>query len=72
MEESPLFKPRTNMYQRIVEARNLVEDFLFDGEHHKQWLIDQMLRVLLVDEYEEFVTNFSRENYDDWDEGIAP
>lgn len=36
-----------------------------DGDHHKAWVIDQMLRALLGDSYGEVVGV-------DWDEGIAP
>jgi hypothetical protein len=44
-----------------------------DGAHHKQWLIDQMVRVLLAEGYQGFVAEYNKdEDYDDWDEGIAP
>jgi len=36
-----------------------------DGEHHKAWVIDQMLRALLGDGYQAAVG-------DDWEEGIEP
>jgi hypothetical protein len=36
-----------------------------DGAHHKAWVIDQMVRALLGDQYAAWVS-------DDWDEGIAP
>ena len=46
-----------------------------DGAHHKQWLLDQLVRTLAYD-YDEWVIQF---NYGDegqhtyeWDEGIAP
>jgi len=37
-----------------------------DGAHHKQWVIDQMVRALLGDGYEEWVGD------DEWDTGVAP
>ncbi len=37
------------------------------GAHHKQWLIDQILRIALKDEYEAFIKEFEC-----WDAGIAP
>lgn len=47
-----------------------------DGAHHKDWVIDQMVRALTGDEYECFVTNAKHgENGPDtyeWSEGIAP
>jgi hypothetical protein len=47
-----------------------------DGEHHKAWVIDQMVRVLAGDGYEQLVAEAKAgedgpETYD-WDEGIAP
>jgi len=45
----------------------------FDGGHHKQWVLDQLLRMILKEEYEEYISYFNRDdNYDAWDEGIAP
>jgi hypothetical protein len=46
-----------------------------DGAHHKQWVIDQMVRALLgPEEYAHWVAgmNDSPEEYGTWDEGIAP
>lgn len=47
-----------------------------DGAHHKQWVIDQMLRVLCGDKYDEKVTESKRgedgpETYS-YDVGVAP
>lgn len=47
-----------------------------DGDHHKMWVIDQMVRALTGDGYEEFVRKYKNgedgpETYE-WDEGIAP
>ena len=47
-----------------------------DGGHHKQWVIDQMLRALLGDAYAEWVKQWQDgedgpDTYE-WDEGIAP
>lgn len=46
-----------------------------DGDHHKAWVIDQMVRSLTGDKYEEWVENYrfdeNGEEYE-WDEGIAP
>jgi hypothetical protein len=47
-----------------------------DGSHHKQWIIDQMVRALKGPGYEAWVEHF--EDGEDgpgtysWDEGIAP
>lgn len=51
-----------------------------DGSHHKMWVIDQMLRILAEEKYEDLVKDFSNpfgiEEEDllfyEWDCGIAP
>lgn len=67
---------------RISKACNLVWDYGYvEGEHHKQWLIDRMLRELMThDEYRQWVKNYNEpeedENGDEialeWSEGTAP
>jgi hypothetical protein len=46
------------------------------GDHHKAWVIDQMVRVLAGDGYEELVRDScdgeDGPNSYDWDVGIAP
>jgi hypothetical protein len=41
-----------------------------DGSHHKMWVIDQMVRTLLGDGYQEWLDSADAEY--PWDEGIAP
>lgn len=48
----------------------------YDGGHHKMWVIDQMVRALTGEKYEEFVKHAMQgedgpETYS-WDTGIAP
>lgn len=62
--------------QRIAEALQLIHSYGgIDGEHHKQWVLDQVVRVL-ADDYEHWV-KLQRDGEDGpdtytWDEGIAP
>lgn len=47
-----------------------------DGDHHKLWVIDQVVRLLAGDRYEAMVTEY-RDGEDgpdtyEWDTGIAP
>lgn len=47
-----------------------------DGDHHKAWVIDQMVRTLAGERYEEVVSEAKAgaegpETYD-WDVGITP
>lgn len=47
-----------------------------DGDHHKQWLLDQIVRVLTGVDYEQWVSDY--EDGEDgpktyiWDAGIPP
>lgn len=41
---------------------------MVDGEHHKQWVLDQVARALADTDYEIWVQAFRGE----WYEGIAP
>jgi hypothetical protein len=45
-----------------------------DGAHHKQWVIDQMLRSLMgTDEYASWrLDRDAEKDYEQWDEGVAP
>jgi hypothetical protein len=47
-----------------------------DGAHHKEWVIDQMVRALAGDQYETIVTEAcvgddGPDTYT-WSEGVAP
>jgi hypothetical protein len=42
-----------------------------DGDHHKAWVIDQMVRALTRDRYDSFVRKATAGGYD-WYQGIAP
>ncbi len=47
-----------------------------DGDHHKMWVIDQMVRVLTGDAYDTWVKEYKDgedgpDTYE-WSEGIAP
>ena len=59
------------------KALNLIFQYGgIDGAHHKQWLLDQIVRVLKEDDYEQWVKEY-QEGEDGpktylWDRGIAP
>ena len=44
---------------------------MIDGAHHKQWVIDQMVRALLAEKYVDWVAA-QNPDYEPWDTGIAP
>lgn len=66
-----------NKETRIGKAISLIWEYGgIDGDHHKQWLIDQVLRALCGRKYKEWVKNFEDgedgpQTYE-WDEGVAP
>ena len=64
----------SNDKERITQAVKIAEECgMFDGGHHKQWVIDQMLRVLLGDNYEVWLEEMNSDpDYTPWDVGIAP
>ena len=48
-----------------------------DGDHHKTWVIDQMVRTLTGDKYNEFVKEYETDEETgekewSWKNGIAP
>ena len=47
-----------------------------DGEHHKDWVIDQIVRALTGDRYEQVIAEAKAgedgPNTYDWEEGIPP
>lgn len=47
-----------------------------DGDHHKMWVIDQMIRALTGDDYDKFIAelNYGEDGPDTytWDTGVAP
>ena len=47
-----------------------------DGEHHKQWILDQIVRVLTREHYTFWVADYKDgedgPNTYNWEEGIAP
>lgn len=60
------------MFESLMKIAQLIVDYgMDDGAHHKQWLLDQILRVIARHDeiYKEFI---EQEFGDDWDTGIAP
>lgn len=48
-----------------------------DGGHHKMWVLDQVVRALMGEDYAEWVAEYEGDPDDDadhyfWDEGICP
>lgn len=63
--------------ERVAGALKVAFDYgAVDGERYKQWVIDQMVRALTGDQYEEWVRkfNFGLDGEDSqlWESGYAP
>lgn len=61
--------------ERIKQAHTIAERFGGIHElHHKQWVVDQMLRAMLGEEaYATWVDSMNADKeYEPWDIGIAP
>lgn len=65
------------MNDKAVNALDVAFQYgAIDGAHHKMWVIDQMVRALTGNKYEEWVKEFcdgedGPETYS-WDTGVAP
>lgn len=65
--------------ERITKALGLAWQYgQIDGNHHKMWVIDQMVRVLCGSEkeYKKWIDKYERPlkdgDYYSWDKGINP
>lgn len=59
------------------EAISFILDWGFiGGGHHKQWIIDQVLRILSGDNYEKLIEDYCKGEDGpftySWEEGIPP
>lgn len=65
-----------NNKQRMSNAITIALEYgQIDGAHHKMWVIDQMIRALTGDNYEDFIKKYYIDEdggTSDWDCGIAP
>lgn len=69
MKESvpDLVKSHVQLEERIDQACMVILEYgMTDGAHHKQWVLDQVLRKLHPKGYEFLV------DVNDWDVGIPP
>ena len=63
--------------QRVTAAIEIISKYGgIDGGHHKQWVLDQVMRILLHDCYDEWLATYCKgedgpDTYS-WDTGIAP
>lgn len=60
--------------ERIEKAMALITRYgMIEGAHHKQWVLDQVARELLGEDYAAWVFAMNEDpEYEEWDTGIAP
>lgn len=69
---------KVNPSEAIAKVKDLIFDFGgIDGSHHKQWLLNEILKtVLTTEEYNEWLVQYSLDEDGEvsfeWDKGIAP
>lgn len=61
---------------KIIKAIDFIETWGgIDGGYHKQWVLDQLIRIL-VDDYDSWVSQYEKGEDGpgtyEWDTGIAP
>jgi hypothetical protein len=69
-----LTNKRKMLADRITAALNVAFEYTTDGAHHKQWVIDQMIRELLGNQlnYDKWIANYEEDGEYEWDIGTAP
>lgn len=74
MEELPEPEQFTTLELQAIDF--ILQHGGIDGGHHKQWVLDQVLRILAGEAYEVLVEEYCDGEDDpntyEWDEGIAP
>lgn len=63
--------------EKIIKSKNMIIEYSnIDGSHHKDWVLDQTLRILTAENYIDEITEacYDEEGEEmyDWDTGIAP
>jgi hypothetical protein len=71
-----------DLKERVDKALEIIYNYgQIDGDHHKTWVIDQVVRALTAEAYDKWISDYqmadSEEdylegNYYEWDEGVAP
>ena len=62
-----------NLETKVQNAIDIaVETMSADGDHHKVWGLDQVVKTLAGDQYEDIVKKFEEETGSTWDHGVQP
>jgi hypothetical protein len=65
------------MSKELRDRIQAVMDFLWEvgqveGDHHKAYVIDNVVRLLLAKGYDEWVKHYEDQGQNVWDIGVAP
>lgn len=69
---------KQELNKRIKKALDIAFQYgQIDGDHHKTWVIDQIVRILTGNKYNEFVNEYETDEETGekewiWKNGIAP
>jgi hypothetical protein len=55
-----------------MRAAAFILEYAYDTPHHRQWGIDQALRLLLGETYLHVIDIWETRTGEEWSEGIAP
>ena len=62
--------------ERLKNIRKLIEAYGYiDGAHHKQWLLDQIMREIMGTQYDQWKYEYEHVNDEKeytWNQGIRP
>lgn len=59
--------------ERIATALDIIECYGgIDGAHHKQWVLDRVVRALTGPGYAAWVDGFELGGEGKWEQGVAP
>lgn len=69
-----MLKERDEKIEKVLEL--LFQYGQIDGDHHKTWVIDQIVRILTGDKYKEWIKEYTYDKETgecySWNKGIAP
>ena len=67
----------SNSDRKLTKIEDIIMQYGgIDGGHHKQWVLDQIVRIISGDNYYDWIKFYNDgdegSNTYQWDEGIAP
>lgn len=72
VESSKRYIERLEKGNQNQRAAVMILDGAIDAPHHRQWYLDQALRILVGAEYRRLVMAWEQLSGEEWDAGIAP